>query len=202
MDVIVCATGFDTSFRPAFPIIVNGLNVQDEYDSGDIVGYLGLSAPEVPNYFIFVGPYGPLGHGSIIPMVEASTNYIIQVLQKAQVDDIKKIQVKRSVAEDFTNHADLFLKRTAWSGPCSSWFKAGDSSRKPVCWPGSRVHYMTMLQTPRFEDFDITYLLRNRFNFLGNGFNIREFDVRDITWYYGLLDGKDKQPTSFPSPAY
>jgi cation diffusion facilitator CzcD-associated flavoprotein CzcO len=201
-DAIICATGFDTTFRPQFPIIANGVNLQDRYDSKDLVGYLGLSAPEVPNYFIFIGPYGPLGHGSVVPMVEAYTNYIIQVLKKVQVEDIKKIQVKRSVAEAFTRHSDTYLKRTAWSGPCSSWFKAGDASRKPVCWPGSRVHYLTMLQTPRYEDFDIEYLSENRFNFLGDGFDVREFDGRDLTWYYGLLNGEDKQPKSFPSPAY
>lgn len=202
IEVIVCATGFDTSFRPQFPIIANGFNLQDRYSSNDLVGYLGLSAPEVPNYFIFIGPYGPLGHGSVVPMVEAYTNYIMQVLKKAQIEDIKKIQVKRSVAEEFTRHADLFLKRTAWSGPCSSWFKAGDSGRKPVCWPGSRVHYLSMLQTPRFEDFDIEYLSKNCFGFLGDGFDVREFDGRDITWYYGLLNGEDKQPIVFPKPVY
>lgn len=202
VDVVICATGFDTSFNSAFPLIVDDKNYQREFDNGDTQGYLGLSVPGVPNYFVFIGAYGPLGHGSVIPMVEAYTNYIIQVLQKAQVEDIKSIRVNRSVGEAFTSHADLYLKRTAWSGPCSSWFKNGISSRKPLCWPGSRVHYLTMLQKPRFEDFDIDYLSANRFNFLGNGFDIREFDGRDITWYYGLLNNEDKQPESFPDPVY
>lgn len=202
VDAIICATGFDTSFRPPFPVIVDDMNVQSKFEDGDVVGYLGLAVPEVPNYFVFIGPYGPLGHGSVIPMVEAYTDYIIQVLQKAQIEDIKSVRVNRAVAEAFTQHADLYLKRTAWSGPCSSWFKNGISSRKPLCWPGSRVHYLTMLQRPRFEDFDIEYLSQNRFNFLGNGFDTRESDGRDITWYFGLLEGKDEQPSTFPDPVY
>jgi cation diffusion facilitator CzcD-associated flavoprotein CzcO len=201
VDMIICATGFDTSFRPSFPIVCNGFNLQDEY-AKRVVGYLGLSAPEVPNYFLFIGPYGPLGHGSTIPMIEAYTNYVIQVIQKAQVEDIKKIQVKRSVAEDFTRHADLYLERTAWSGPCSSWFKNGVTKARPLCWPGSRVHYMEMLQKPRFEDFDIEYVSGNRWNFLGDGFDVREFDGRDLTWYYGLLDDQDKQPETSPEPVF
>jgi cation diffusion facilitator CzcD-associated flavoprotein CzcO len=201
VDMIICATGFDTSFRPSFPIVCNGFNLQDEY-AKRVVGYLGLSAPEVPNYFLFIGPYGPLGHGSTIPMIEAYTNYVIQVIQKAQVEDIKKIQVKRSIAEDFTRHADLYLERTAWSGPCSSWFKNGVTKARPLCWPGSRVHYMEMLQKPRFEDFDIEYVSGNRWNFLGDGFDVREFDGRDLTWYYGLLDDQDKQPETSPEPVF
>lgn len=201
VDTIICATGFDTSFRPAMPVIVDGWNLQDRFD-GDTIGYLGLSVPEVPNYFIYIGPYGPLGHGSVVPMVEAYTKYIIQVLQKAQVEDIKSLRVNREVAEAFTRHADLYLQRTAWSGPCSSWFKNGQTHKKPLCWPGSRVHYLTILQKPRFEDFDMEYHSGNRFNFLGDGFDTREFDGRDLTWYYGLLDGKDEQPKSFTGPQY
>lgn len=34
----------------------------------------------------------------------------------------------------------------------------------------------------------------NRFAFLGNGFDTREFDGRDITNYLGSLDGRDVQP--------
>ena len=197
-DVIVCATGFDTSFRPQFPIICNGRNLQDDYSQPGNSGYLGLNAPEVPNYFIFCGPYGPLGHGSVCPMIEAYTKYLFQILEKAQIEDIKKIQVKRSAAEQFTRHADLYVERTAWSGPCSSWFKGGDAKRKPVIWPGSRIHYLQMLQKPRFEDYEIEYLSGNAFNYLGDGFHVREFDGSDITWYQGILHGVDRQPDDLP----
>ena len=202
-DVIICATGFDTSFRPQFPILCNGRNLQDDYLRPDNFGYLGLNAPEVPNYFIFCGPYGPLGHGSVCPMVEAYTDYLLQVLEKAQVEDISKIQVKRSAAEQFTKHADLYVERTAWSGPCSSWFKGGDAERKAVIWPGSRIHYLQMLQKPRFEDYDIEYRSGNAFSYLGNGFHVREVDGTDITWYQGLLNGVDKQqPDSLAAPVF
>lgn len=30
-DIFVCATGFDTSFRPRFPVVVDGVNVQDRW---------------------------------------------------------------------------------------------------------------------------------------------------------------------------
>ena len=43
VDVVICATGFDTSFRPAFPVIVDGRNMQDDFTVSDTIGYLGLS---------------------------------------------------------------------------------------------------------------------------------------------------------------
>ncbi|KAH7127790.1 putative MoxY [Dactylonectria estremocensis] len=196
VDVVICATGFDTTFRPQFPLLANGRNVQDDFETADTVGYIGLGLPEVPNYFHYSGPYGPLGHGSAIPMIEAFTKYFIQVIEKCQTEDIKKIQVKRDAAEQFTRHADHYLKRTAWTGPCNSWFKAGDKARKPVLWPGSRIHYLTLLETPRWEDFEIKHHSDNIFNYLGDGFHTREYDGSDLTWYYGPSE------LSFPDPMY
>lgn len=63
-------------------------------------------------------------------------------------------------------------------------------------WPGSRLHFLKLLQQPRYEDFEIEYWDENMFAFLGNGFELREFDGRDITNYLGNLDeeGRDVQP--------
>lgn len=53
-----------------------------------------------------------------------------------------------------------------------------------------------MLDAPRYEDFEIEYDEENMFAFLGNGFEARESDGRDITNYLGCLDegGRDVQP--------
>jgi hypothetical protein len=52
------------------------------------------------------------------------------------------------------------------------------------------------MEAPRYEDYDIEYHGENMFEFLGNGFEVREFDGRDITNYLGCLDegGRDVQP--------
>lgn len=76
--------------------------------------------PEVSNYITFSGPFGPLGHGLALPVTETYTQYILQVIEKFNVEDIKKRPVKRSVAEAFSKHSDLYMKQTAWSAPWSS----------------------------------------------------------------------------------
>jgi len=196
VDVIICATGFDTSFKPMFPIIAHGRNLQDEYTEG-VTSYLGLSAPEVPNYFITIGPYGPLTQGSVLPLSELYTEYFMRVIRKVQTDDIKYLEPKREICKAFCEHADLFLKGTVWTQPCNSWFKNGTATGKPLVWPGSRVHSLAILEETRFEHFNYAYLYSNPMSFLGNGWHERQLDGRDITWYYGLIDGKDKQPTDF-----
>ncbi|EYE93066.1 flavin-containing monooxygenase [Aspergillus ruber CBS 135680] len=55
-----------------------------------------------------------------------------------------------------------------------------------------------LLQHPRYEDYDIEYLIGNRFNYLGNEFAVRDHDGRNLTWYYGLVNGEDRQSESLP----
>lgn len=53
-DVLVCATGFQVAFKPAFKVInAAGKTVQEDW--GDSVNlYLGVSAPRFPNYYTIV----------------------------------------------------------------------------------------------------------------------------------------------------
>lgn len=148
----------------------------------------------VPNYYTAGGPYGSLGHGSALPILEQMVRLVCQAVEKMQTDNIKSIAPRADVCADFAQHAQLYLKRTAWSGTCSSWFKQGRVDGPLTMFPGSRLLYFEMLGKLRLEDYDIQYVNRlNRFEFLGNGFTMREFDGRDITNYWGLLDGKDEQ---------
>lgn len=45
VDSIVCATGFDTTYRPRFPIVgKNGVDLRDKWEICP-EGYLGLGVP-------------------------------------------------------------------------------------------------------------------------------------------------------------
>ena len=72
VDVLICATGFDTSFRPRFPIIgPNGNNLQDEWRD-EPRSYLGIAAAGIPNYLTFLGPNSPIGNGPVLSAVGRS----------------------------------------------------------------------------------------------------------------------------------
>lgn len=55
VDVIICATGFDVSYRPRFPIIGRGgVDLRERWKSRP-TSYLAMAAAEMPNYFMFQG---------------------------------------------------------------------------------------------------------------------------------------------------
>ncbi|TEA10419.1 FAD-binding monooxygenase moxY [Colletotrichum sidae] len=193
-DVIVCATGFDVSWRPRYPTIGrNGVSLS-EYWKDVPNTYLSLAVANMPNYVIFNGPFGPYGHGSFLPITEAVARYVMQMLRKMSEEEVASFCPKQDAVDDFAEHRRKFLPRTAWTSPCRSWFKQGTVDGEPMMWPGSRIQFFETIATPRWEDYDLAYTTSNRFGYWGNGFAARETDGRDLTWYLGLLDGLDEQP--------
>ncbi|BCS28059.1 flavin-containing monooxygenase [Aspergillus puulaauensis] len=188
VDVIICATGFDTSWVPRFPIVAHGRNVQD-IQRARPTSYLSMAVPNIPNFFMIGGPYFSFGHGSYTTMVELFFDNILAVIRKMQTDSIKSIAPRQDATDDFVEHADLWLKRTAWAGPCPSWFKNGKADGQLTIFPGSRLVLADLIASPRFEDYNIEYWSRNRFAFLGCGYSTKEYDSSDIAWYLGTRAG-------------
>jgi cation diffusion facilitator CzcD-associated flavoprotein CzcO len=51
VDAIICATGFDVSFCPRFPIIGRSGNLQDIWTNALPRSYMSCAVPGLPNYF-------------------------------------------------------------------------------------------------------------------------------------------------------
>ena len=65
VDTIVCATGFDVSYRPRFPIVGrDGVELADKWKVCP-EGYLGLAIPGFPNFLTFIGPTWPVENVSL-----------------------------------------------------------------------------------------------------------------------------------------
>jgi cation diffusion facilitator CzcD-associated flavoprotein CzcO len=59
VDVLVCATGFDTSYRPKFPLIgTEGRPLGQEWTANIPEAYFGIAVPGYPNYFSTTGNGG------------------------------------------------------------------------------------------------------------------------------------------------
>ena len=193
VDVIICATGFDTSFRPRFPVVgLNGTRLSDLWQD-HALGYISIGVPDFPNYFTYFGPYGPVAQGSLLPIATVSSQNLIAIIKKIRVEHIRRLSPKPQVVADFGEHVKTFHKRTAWTDPCRSWFKQGRVDANPIVWPGTRLHYLDVLAAPKFEDYDIEYIGGNRWGWLGNGFSTIEFNGGDVTHYLGEETEEDRQ---------
>jgi hypothetical protein len=95
--------------------------------------------------------------------------------------------------KDFMEFKDAYMKGTVWEQNCRSWYKNGSASEKVTAlWPGSTLHYLETLAEPRYEDWNFTYVGKNRFAYFGNGFSQTEVDMT-ADWSYYLRE-KDDSP--------
>jgi cation diffusion facilitator CzcD-associated flavoprotein CzcO len=51
VDSLICATGFDLSFRPRFPLIGRKANLQDLWTENLPRAYMSCAVPDFPNFF-------------------------------------------------------------------------------------------------------------------------------------------------------
>ncbi|KAJ6146870.1 hypothetical protein N7497_008852 [Penicillium chrysogenum] len=184
-DVIVCATGFDTSFIPSWKMIGRHGATLEERWKVNPEAFFAVQVDTMPNYFIFNGPNCPVSHGSLLTQVSWTCDYILRWAKKIAAEDIKSIDVKKEAVEDYNVYCQEFLKRMVWSDECRSWYKNGKSTGHVTgVYPGSVLHFKDCLENIGGEHFHIEYRSKNRFRFLGNGESVRDqHGAGDLAWY-------------------
>ncbi|KAK4990721.1 hypothetical protein LTR66_006724 [Elasticomyces elasticus] len=174
-DIIVCATGFDVSFSPYWNLVGKNGSTLAKTWAHNPEAYFGICAPDTPNYFIFNGPNCPIGHGSLLAVMEWTAEYILRWVRKIATQSIKSATVSAKAVDDYNVYSQEFLKRTVWTSGCRSWYKNGKVDGKVTAmYAGSVLHYKEILEEFRTEDFEFEYRSKNRFAFMGNGMTVRE----------------------------
>ncbi|KAI0976925.1 hypothetical protein F4678DRAFT_129251 [Xylaria arbuscula] len=194
IDVFICATGFDTNFRPRFPIVSHtGENLQDQW-AKDPQSYLGVAAAGFPNYLTILGPNSPIGNGPVLYGVETQVDWICRFIDQYQTTNIKMFVPKEEAVRDFIQYKDYFMNRTVWTDPCHSWYKNRGDGKVTALWPGSTLHYVECMKKIRLDDFEVTYA-GNRFAWLGNGYSQTELD-ETADWSYYICEEDNSSPLS------
>ncbi|KAF2500039.1 FAD/NAD(P)-binding domain-containing protein [Lophium mytilinum] len=185
VDVLICATGFDTTFKPRFPLIGPKGKALAEVWKDEPQGYLGIAVNDYPNYFMTLGPNCPIGNGPVLISIESEVDYIIKMLSKFQKENIRSFDVKPEPVQEFNDWKEHFMSGTIWTEECRSWYKSGNIHGKiAALWPGSTLHYLEALKEPRWEDWNFEYESKNRFEYLGNGHSSAEVrEGGDLSYY-------------------
>ncbi|GAA5983688.1 hypothetical protein JCM10908_000381 [Rhodotorula pacifica] len=192
-DTIICATGFDTSYRPRIPIIGrDGKNLQDLWDAPAPPHYLSMAAgPDYPNFFVVNGPNSALGSGSLLVLFEREVDYIVSCISKMLRENYRTMAVKQGAVDDWMEFLAAYFPTTVFGTKCRSWYKKGLEEGPVVAlWPGSCLHAIETLRHPRWEDFDYTTASpqKNRFGWVGNGWSPTEVAGGDTAYYLDEID--------------
>ncbi|KAJ6609350.1 hypothetical protein B0H10DRAFT_1813845 [Mycena sp. CBHHK59/15] len=192
LDIIVCATGFDTSFQLGFPIVGRGgVQLSEKYKPHPKL-YLSVAVDGFPNWFQSLGPNSAVGSGSLLIVIERQVDYAVQATLKLQREYLKSIDVKPEAVEDWDAYLEHHFEKTVFSERCRSWYKQGkEEGRVVALWPGSCLHAARALEHPRWEDYTYEPLAghTNRFFWAGNGTTVAEETPNaDRAWYLSDAD--------------
>jgi cation diffusion facilitator CzcD-associated flavoprotein CzcO len=159
VDTIVLGTGFHVTDMPIADWICgrNGATLAETWQ-GSPQAYLGSTVAGFPNMFLLVGPNMGLGHNSIVFMIEAQLNYLMDCLRVGESHRMDIFEVRESTQRAFNERVQRRLQGSVWtSGGCHSWYLDA-KGRNTTIWPGFTWSYHR--RTRRFVAAD--YKLRTR----------------------------------------
>ena len=161
VDVVVFATGFHVTDMPIAERVAgrDGRALADVWQ-GSPRAYLGTAIPGFPNLFFLLGPNTGLGHTSIVVMIEAQVNYVMQALRAMERGNVGELEVRADVQEAYNRELDRQLENSVWnSGGCASWY-LDEKGRNSTLWPGFTWRFRQ--KTARFQPADYEVRQRQR----------------------------------------
>jgi cation diffusion facilitator CzcD-associated flavoprotein CzcO len=186
LDVLVCATGFQIAAPPNFEVIGRAGQTLAQRWGQRPESYLSIAVDGFPNYLMMFGPNSAIGFGSLTKILEAECDYIVRVLRKMQKEDYATLEPKPERVKDFTQFVGAYFKGTVYLDKCKSWYRSegGTGDWISGLWPGSTLHALEALRSPRWEDFilESADASGNALRWLGNGWSTTQLDG-DPSWY-------------------
>jgi 4-hydroxyacetophenone monooxygenase len=155
VDVLIYATGFQAS-RFLTPMRVTGrggIDLHAQWD-GNARAYLGIVAPNFPNFFMLYGPNTNIVvNGSIIYFSECEVHYVMQCLRHILTTQARAIDCRPEVHDRYNARVDDGNRLMAWgASSVNSWYKS-DSGRVAQNWPFSLLEFWQQTREVNAADY-------------------------------------------------
>lgn len=154
LDVIAFATGFDTHrlVRPMNVTGLNGVTLEDAWAEGN-KGYMCVSVPGFPNWFMIGGPQSPIGNFSWITTIEHEVGYIMQLIDLLCTGEVQSIMPRQSATDEFNRAVKDRLPHTIWAQGCTNWYT--DKFGNVACWPWTLNEFREQMKAPDIDKFEL-----------------------------------------------
>ncbi|MEP4193628.1 MAG: 4-hydroxyacetophenone monooxygenase, partial [Sneathiella sp.] len=112
--------------------------------------YEGGMVPGFPNAYFVTGPNTGVGSTSVVFMIEAQVDFIMNCLRKT--GKTKLLQPKADIVEKKNITLQKELQNTVWATGCKSWYKA-ESGKIHTLYPYSASRFRKDKKKLRMADF-------------------------------------------------
>ncbi|MCP5395202.1 MAG: NAD(P)/FAD-dependent oxidoreductase [Sphingomonadaceae bacterium] len=159
VDVIALATGFDLA--PALgPIKVYGRGGADlaaAWGKDEARSYLGVMAPEYPNFFLTLGPNSAPNHAAGVNMViEAQINYVLEALDMLVAEGKHAVEPTVAAYEDWNHRVEEQMQKMVWAHPKARSYYLNSKGRNYVSCPFRLADYWSWTREPNRAELTLS----------------------------------------------
>ena len=156
LDTLIFATGFHVTDLPIAERIYgrDGMSLAARW-RGSPSAYLGVTVPTFPNLFILLGPNAGLGHTSVVLMIEAQIEHVLDVVRHLERTKAASAEPTAEAEAAFVAAVQRRMPGTVWlSGGCRSWY-IDENGRNTTLWPDSARRYREIVTRFRPEHYRV-----------------------------------------------
>lgn len=155
-DTILLGTGFNVWGQASADRLIgrDGQSLREAWEPTGPVAYRGTSVAGFPNHFLIIGPNTGLGNNSMINIIEAQLEFVIDALKTMEREGIASVDVRREAQERHNEQIQKRMVGTVWTaGGCKSWYLTPDGVNRTL-WPSYSNEFKRTLE--RFEKADFS----------------------------------------------
>jgi cation diffusion facilitator CzcD-associated flavoprotein CzcO len=164
-DVLVCGTGFDATHPPIAALIHGRNNESLRHAWSDRMSALhGTTVAGFPNLFLLVGPNTSLGHNSMIYIIEAQIDYVLQALELLRSSGARSLEPLATAQDDYNSGIQSDLEGSVWtSGGCTSFYLDA-TGRNTTLWPQRAGLFRRSVRSFRADEYVVDHGVREATN--------------------------------------
>jgi cation diffusion facilitator CzcD-associated flavoprotein CzcO/acetyl esterase/lipase len=152
IDVLVCATGFDTQHLLSSITVTGrgGQTLSQAWQAGP-EAYQGVSVAGFPNLFLMLGPNTATGHTSTLLYIEPEVQHAIACMQAVRAGGYRTVEVTQQAMVAYNRELQSRLDGSVWS-QCRSWYRM-DGGKIVAIFPGFTAEYVKAVSQPDFTSY-------------------------------------------------
>jgi cation diffusion facilitator CzcD-associated flavoprotein CzcO len=157
VDAIVFATGFQVTPPPIAEAIHGrgGVSLSEVWEQRGMQSHRGTTTAGFPNLFMLVGPNTGLGHTSMVYVIEAQVQYVLESLAAMQRDRIATLEPKQAVQDAYNAGLQSKLSTSIWqTGGCGSWY-LDQHGNNVTLWPDFTFRFKALTRAFDADNYDI-----------------------------------------------
>jgi cyclohexanone monooxygenase len=154
-DTVILATGFSaTTFLSAIDVVGReGVHIEEAWHDG-ATAYLGVTTAGFPNLFMLYGPN--TNNGSILTMIEAQADHVVDHLRRLVDRSLAWIDVKPEAMERYNIEIQKGIESVkVWQASCNGYYRSA-SGRVVTQWPFTMAEFRRRCEAVDWSDYQVS----------------------------------------------